>query len=810
VTGGPAAPEEAPVASAVAIDRPLVGDVRDLAVLGAANVLALNAFGPAFGGWRYLLVGGIGVAVGSLTAVIGARLRWPVWVVGLITVGWFLLLGPAASAGFGALDGALPTPIAVRDLVVDATRGWHDLLTTVEPVGSFAGLLAIPWTVGLVAGTVSLTIARRARGAAAWAAVVPVVVLGLGVLEGTEQPAWALQGAALLVLLTFWGSVRQRAERVGDIRSGTGIRWLGALGMLAAAALVGAVASQLLSGDRTVVRRQVVPPRQDLVTTSPLEEFRTYRKTLADKPVLRVDDADGLQRIRLATLDGFDGESWQVLSGSAFQRTGPGAAADDDGNARSVEIEVLGLGTRLVPTPDGPLDAVELTGADRARTSELQEGLRFSPVTGSFADVTPLQPGDRVRVDWSPPPEQAVAGYPAGSPTPGVVATEGVPTPDQVVAAAGGKLDGTTPLEKLLSFQRFLTDEQANADPQNRGYLDDGTPAGAEPKADDALGGHSLSRINSLLTPEPGEFRTGNEEQFASAIAVAATQLGFPTRVVMGFTVPSGQARGPVEVAGRDVTAWVEVDVDGAGWTPVLDTRPGDGDPPSDTQTDQLPPEPVVSAPPPPTTLPLQPRTPRSEEGDAAGVCAGPNFVVWCAPSWVGTVGRIALPPILVVGGFTLLMALLKQRRRFRRRTTGTPDQQVAGGWMEVCDLARDMGDVVPIRSTRRETAVLIGRPAVGDLARSADALVFGPGDPGPDQVRGFWTGVETTRAVMLAQLSWWERWKATVNPTSLWRRSRLAEVDPTAATAAISGLRSRTLRQPTTEAITAGSSPQR
>jgi len=803
VTDGHAAPDPAPAASAVAVDRPLVGDVRDLAVLGAANVLALNAFGPAFGGWRYLLVGGIGVVVGSLTAVIGARLRWPVWAVAVVTIAWFLLLGPAAATGFGGVDGALPTPVAASDVVVDATRGWHDLLTTVEPVGSFGGLLAIPWTVGLVAGTVSLTIARRARGAAAWAAVVPVVVLGLGVLEGTEDPAWPLQGAALLVLLVLWGSIRQRAERVGDTRSGAGVRWLGAIGMLAVAVVISAVTSQFLGGERTVLRREVVPPREDLITTSPLEEFRTYRKTLADDPVLRVADTDGLQRIRLATLDGFDGESWQVLPGSAFQRTGPRAAAGDDGNARSVEIEIVDLDTRLVPTPDGSLNAIELAGSDRARTSELQEGLRFSPVTGSFADLTPLRPGDRVRADWSPPPEQAVAGYPAGSPTPGVVATEGVPTPAQVLTTAGRALDGTTPLEQLLSFQRFLTDEQVNSDPQTRGYLDDGTLPGEPPDASRALGGHGLGRINSLLTPEPGEFRTGNEEQFASAIAVAATQLGFPTRVVMGFTVPPGRAGEPVEVRGKDVTAWVEVDVEGAGWTPVLDTRPGDGKPQPVIQTDRPPPEPVISAPPPPTTLPLQPRTPRSEDGPDADRCGGTDLVLYCAPSWIGTVGRIALPPIALVGGFTLLMALLKQRRRFRRRTTGTGDQQVSGGWMEICDLARDMGDVVPIRSTRRETAVLIGRPAVGDLARSADALVFGPGMPDPEQVRTFWVGVETTRSVMLGQLSRWERWKAIVNPTSLWRRSRLAGVDPTAATtAAISGFRSRTNRQPTTEAM--------
>jgi hypothetical protein len=69
----------------------------------------------------------------------------------------------------------------------------------------------------------------------------------------------------------------------------------------------------------------------------------------------------------------------------------------------------------------------------------------------------------------------------------------------------------------------------------------------------------------------------------------------------------------------------------------------------------------------------------------------------------------------------------------------------------------------------------------VGDLARSTDAMVFGPGQVSEDQARQYWNGVEITRSAMLGGLSWWAKWKATVNPTSLRHPSTVQRPDPRA-----------------------------
>jgi hypothetical protein len=360
----------------------------------------------------------------------------------------------------------------------------------------------------------------------------------------------------------------------------------------------------------------------------------------------------------------------------------------------------------------------------------------------------------------------------------------------QFIAVASGALgiSGTdrSPLQQLRVLQQLLVGDaasgagsaSASTTERLRGYFSNGRPD--EPKS---LGGHNSARMASMLkVGDASPFIVGNEEQFASALALIAHELGFPARVAMGFTIPDGDPSAGIAIPGSNVTAWPEVNVDGVGWVPLYDARPDTSDLPQDSTKQQNPPEPLTSAPPPPSTSLPDARPGDSASGDEAPeICDGSKVLRVCVPSVVATVARFALPPVLLIGGFTALMAGFKQRRRAKRRTAAAMDQRVAGGWLEVCDLARDLGDVVPVRATRRETAVILGRPGVGDLARSTDAMVFGPGQVSEDQARQYWNGVEITRSAMLGGLSWWAKWKATVNPTSLRHPSTFQRPDPRA-----------------------------
>ncbi len=751
------------------------GIARDIVGMLLLGLLALSAFGPAFGGSRYLLVGGVGLIAGGMLALVAAERRWSgLWVVAGVAV-LLVLAGPALVAPGQAAGGVLPTPSAVAGVLTGATRGWHNLLTTVPPVGSTGWLLAVPWAAGLVCGAASMSLARRGGRWAVIAVAPAFVVLGLGILEGTDRPAWAGQAAVMTVVAVAWASLRQRAERSTGPTASAGIRWIGALAMLAAAGLLGhlvAGSDLLTGGGRYVARDEVTPPREDLPTTSPLESFRRYRTTLADTPVFRVVGLVPGQRLRLAAMDVYDGEAWRVDPEAGYQRVGDRISADGE-TGREIRIDVASYDGLWVAVPDGPVGAVRFVEPGE-RTAALADGLRVGPSTDSVADVARLAPGVAYVVEAGAPPRDVAAGQPAGAASPRV---------DRVRAVDAFRLRveqrlteqerAGSPLEKLRGLQRLLTAEDSVVidEVERRGYFSDGKEGQPYSEA-----GHSGVRLATMLGErsvegiDPSPFVVGNEEQYAAVLAQYAAALGFPTRVVLGFRPEDDQAVN-VTFTGKDVSAWIEVAVDGQGWVPLYGTRP-DGKPPTQ-QTKQPEPPPEAQVPPPPsstTTLPLVRQRPSEGcVGDAcAAVCTGVNVVGACLPPFVGTVGKLAGPPLLVLFGLTAGMALVKGLRRRRRRSRGRPDERVAAGWDEVCDYARDLGDVVVDKATRRETAVLLARPGLADLAKSADGIVFAPGELTEAEVAAYWDRVELTRSAMRSDVSLFNRWTALVNPTSL------------------------------------------
>jgi hypothetical protein len=113
-------------------------------------------------------------------------------------------------------------------------------------------------------------------------------------------------------------------------------------------------------------------------------------------------------------------------------------------------------------------------------------------------------------------------------------------------------------------------------------------------------------------------------------------------------------------------------------------------------------------------------------------------------------------------------LVLLKTSRRRKRRTDGTTSARIAGGWAELCDLIRDMGGVVPATATRRECAVLVATPGVAAVAKTADSLIFGPGEISEYSVDSYWENLEVTRTGILGSMTLINRWKTLVNLSSL------------------------------------------
>lgn len=136
------------------------------------------------------------------------------------------------------------------------------------------------------------------------------------------------------------------------------------------------------------------------------------------------------------------------------------------------------------------------------------------------------------------------------------------------------------------------------------------------------------------------------------------------------------------------------------------------------------------------------------------------------------------MSPFEQPGGDNSHYALMKRIRDLPCRppgvltcTSGAPSTRIAGGWAEVLDAARDAGRPVPQRATRLEQSALLERADVHDLARRADAAVFGAGGVADARVADYWASVHGVRSALLSELPWWRRWAARLSLASLLAR---------------------------------------
>lgn len=781
----PARPPAAPSPGRASVGTgflPTSSEWFDIAGLGLLLALGLFGFQSAYGGSRYLIAGVVGVLLGFVVALWSARTRQPLLVVTAATVVVFLVFGAPVAVPDHALGGFIPTPGSVAAMVDGAIQGWARLLTTLPPVGTEANLLVVPFACGLLGAVISLTIARRTRRVEL--AVIPTIgVLVLSILFGTDQPSsLILQGVAFAVVAIGWVSMRRRAVRRVDVGTTRTRRRVGAAVSLAVIALAALLFGQSIPGAGTnarfVLRDHTEPPFDPRSQPSPLSSYRLYSSAeagkegavdangrptgvaggLRGKTLFTVTGMKPGERLRLAVMDTYDGTVFQVGnrpgSSGYFQRVGEQVPLRAKGTARHVTVTVGDYDDVWVPGA-GYLSGLRFDGPD---ASKLQSSFSYNLSTGTGAVGARLKRGDRYELDAVLPPERTGAGNPATVTDAHVVPVKEVQgLADTWVKDLG--LKGT-------SFEQV----QGLLDRFGKAYYSDGTEAGTG--AFPSLPGHHARRLTDVA--KLGESMVGNDEQYAPMLALMSDQLGLPARVVMGFQVPGG-AGGAAKITGENVTAWVEVAVDGVGWVALKPVNRNEQVPPpkADKPTPQQSP---VPPPPPPPVPPaddtdalgkLNPPGPPCKPGskDCPQPCTNLLTCHWqVALKGLG----VATLPILVLGSVTGVVGGLKLRRRTRRRTRGALSTRVAGGWNEVMDLAADLGSPIPVIATRTEGAHIVGSQAAGSLARHADAGIFGPDELTDGWVEQYWRGVDDTRTAMTADLSRFEKWRVLVSLASL------------------------------------------
>ena len=726
----------------------------DCAAIFLVCLAATLSFGPVFGGTAYLFagLGGtlLGIAVGVLTSLRPLR-GWLMTAAGIVLA--LVLFGPALAVPRKTIAGIVPTLDAWRELLLGVVFSWKGLLTAEPPAEGFPSLLVVPLITLLVCSAIATVLALRLRRGAPFAMLPAVLALIVGISFGTKIAFWpAVLGVLVAGVVIAWSAWRRAGWRTGlndevEVTNDTRFRGRarrqrtrGAVGMIAAALLVaGLISIPVQPTSRAVLRDTVEPPIELAEYPSPLAGYRNWYKNFEESTLMTVSGMPEDARLRIATFDYYDGTVYAVAgsqqsSGSgSFARIGDEVLVQQSGTPATVRVELQDYSGIWVPE----VGYIQSLRFDGPRSEALQGSLHYNGQTGTAIALEGLGAGDSFELEAivpAQPEEEALEGATVTDlqlPDPVVV-------PDllQAWVATWGN-EGQNQLENIQNMQRLMQNGSFS-----HGLEDDTIPS---------LAGHGASRIQSMFERD---VLVGDDEQYATAFALALGRINVPSRVVMGLYPEDGFTGGsePVELTGGDMHAWVEVPFEGLGWVRFDPTPPEDND---DIQPEPEPepdPKPQVLQPPQPPEEPadMSPDTVADEGQEDDEEIEDTSWVMWL---WIG--GGSLLLLLLLASPFIVVGAIKAARWRKRYRAARESDR-LSGGWHEVVDHAVDLGLPVPAGITRREVAGLVEdrypRSRATGIGEFVDEGVFGPGEPAKEDVDAFWLDVERSVQGMRAE----------------------------------------------------------
>ncbi|CAN7150783.1 transglutaminase domain-containing protein [Terrabacter sp. LjRoot27] len=805
--------------------RPSTAHLVDAGFTVVLVGLALVGFRTTFFGLGWLWVGLAGLVIGLLVAHVTATFRAPGVLTLLAVAAAYLLLGGPLAVREDLIAGFIPSGETFATLVHMAVPGWKELLTALPPVDSEGPYMALPFLFGLVGASLTYGVARRWTGAVT-ALVAPVLLLVASIVLGTLTPAAVLlQGAVFALVAIGWTALRSNRNRPA-LQNGAGrtTRAVTTAALLAVATVGGFFVGPMLPGaagaERTVFRASLVPPFDVTQYASPLAGFRQYTEPngseLFDKTLLTVKGLPAGVPVRIAALDSYDDFVWGAGNvanlgtgddpeGTSFRKVGSHIAAEGVGDPVTATVGVPAGGYSDVWLPTfGTVTGLDFGGS---RGDQLADDLRFNVDSNTGVLPEKLQAGDTYtvsalaqKVDAELPKNVDVAD---GT----VVDSQNLTFVDDKISPWTERVDGQW--QKVVAVAKAM---------QDGAYTDGGAPGDYQ---NVFLPGHSLRRMTQFMKATQ---LAGNDEQYASALALAANRLGVPARVVLGAEPDATGA-----IKGKDVHAWVEVARADGSWQPIYWKQfiPDRNKKPQqliqkseEKKTGAQVPPPAANNPPSVLQGPDQAQNatqlknpPKDDENPL-------NPDNW--PDWLRWLIFFVVVPLLVLLVVYGAIRLAKWLRRRRRRTIGETASRVSGGWREVVDTARDMRMPLPVKGTRLEQAraleehvfgpppqkpspvvdgALMGAPvratssvseltdpgrteplrpgeapqtqavptaapslALVPLAAAANGHVFDIAQPTPEEVDAFWADVETARKRIRSEQSFWQKLRGDVS----------------------------------------------
>ncbi|EAR25107.1 hypothetical protein A20C1_00926 [marine actinobacterium PHSC20C1] len=738
------------------------------ALLWASIVLASVALWPIYRSQELITLIVVSIIAGTIVALIALWRKWSFFATAAATILVFLIVGVPVAVPSEAQFSVLPSYSGLVDLVFGVALGWKQLLTISLPVGSYQALLVPALVLVLLTTVISLGIAFR-TSIPELSVLPPIVAFVTAIAFGPtypDQPVSLAVALLIVVALTLvWLRWRRRRDTVNALEAAmdtAGVarrkREFGFAGArtvisavvilaIAAGAAIGVANALPPVNDRSVLRTTIVEPFDPRDYVSPLSGYRRYwQPSTANSVLFEVSGVPLGTRVRLATLDSYDGVVYAVGSGRASSESGSFARVPSRFDQSGVNGVPIAMAITIADYSGVWLPTVGLfeeIGFSGERAAALRDSFYYNKVSGTAAVTGGLEAGDSYTFEGVVPAQPSAEEL--SSLTPGTAEVPPIRvSPDELTEKLDDYVRGLTePGERLAAMLRGLAAD---------GYVSHGV--GVDEPA--SRSGHSADRVAELFTAPR---MIGDGEQYSVTASIMANELGFPARVVLGFVTSDQQIRG------ADVSAWIEVNTAEYGWVTV-DPNPPLRDIPEEDPDDTAQvarPQTIVQPPEIESDTINRQSNPDSEQALQPGI----DPVLQAVLAVLRTAGWVLLVLLVLSAPFLVIVAA-KMRRRMLRRRADSSLEQISGGWQEFEDSILDHGYSPVPSGTRTEVASIVQSPAAHDLAVFADRAIFSGGNPESVEADAFWMNVIELENQLHTGLSRWERFKTKISLRSL------------------------------------------
>jgi transglutaminase-like putative cysteine protease len=709
-----------------------------------------------------------GIAVGCRRLGLGASLTFLASTV--VLTAYLSLVFQAPRTLWG-----LPTPGSIQGLVDSVQRAVDHSQVDFAPVPlrpGYAVLIVAALWVATTIGEVATFRWRRPL----LASLFPLVLFSVALTTGTGTAAPALVAIFLAALLTYWGlesSHRLRSwgrwvsawshqrDTEPDSLTGDLARRLGA------AAIMCAVISPLFL---PAIEDGIFSWRSGIgdgpgggsggTRLNPWVSIIPGLPTQTDAELFQVKTGND-DYWRVASLERFDGANWH----EAERERVPAEAGAIGGPAAPIastrelvqEITITGLEGEFLPAALAPIE-VRRTGVDDAAAVA---GIDYDPDSSAILLDDDLQEGDTFTVRSNVPDLEFEELLNSSLPGPGQFDDVYFELPQAFDPEAIEMIErwtrgADTPFQELVAIQERLREFDYTLEPN--------LPSG--------------NYVSSFLL----DVREGFCQQFATAFAVIARELGYPSRVSVGFLTGSRDVGNETySVRGTDAHAWPEVYFDAYGWvrfeptprgesfTPDYTLEPADpqngGEGPSFqnpfSDSEEGGPgrggEAISEVGGGEGRVEVDPGVAQGEEGAGAGARG--------TPQWQKTFARLTLFVGFCLLIFLAFVPLIKEMRIRKRYTEASgPDGIAAAAFVQFTEEAAELAE--PRRPSesalayciRMATAKRVADRTALRLAEIYEAAAYGSEDITPELAEEARRLARALRTQLWHQATWWSR----------------------------------------------------